>query len=320
MRNSVPALISKNKKYAFSLIELSIVIIVIGILITGIVQGKILIQKQRLQSARSLTISSPVAGIKGISFWFETSLESSFKTTEVVNEGPLTTWKDINPQKNIGKYFFVKSATVGAVYIENGLINSLPAVEFRVRDKGGQVAYDSTFSLSTYENSINNTIIKTPYDAFTIFLVLKKLPSSGINGYIFNNGGFNSSSITYALSSGKPSISMRNTGTISLGGVPSYKTDINATKIVSISYAGLTNGDINYYENGKLELSDNFVSTYPRDGNVFYLGSRDPAIFNNGRNWDGQMSEVIYYDHALKNKDRKSIEGYLSKKYNINIS
>ncbi|MBU6338893.1 MAG: prepilin-type N-terminal cleavage/methylation domain-containing protein [Rickettsiales bacterium] len=56
----------KNTYKAFSLIELSIVILVIGILFAGVMQGRSLIQKSRLKTAQSLTKSSPVSGIYGL--------------------------------------------------------------------------------------------------------------------------------------------------------------------------------------------------------------------------------------------------------------
>lgn len=50
-----------KKITAFSLIELSIVVLVIGILIAGFIQGSKLVSKAALNSARTLTESSPVA-------------------------------------------------------------------------------------------------------------------------------------------------------------------------------------------------------------------------------------------------------------------
>jgi prepilin-type N-terminal cleavage/methylation domain-containing protein len=59
-----------NFKKAFSLIELSIVVLIIGILVAGITQSSRLVSMMKIQSARSLTINSPVASIKGLTIWF----------------------------------------------------------------------------------------------------------------------------------------------------------------------------------------------------------------------------------------------------------
>ncbi len=59
-----------QKNYnAFSLIELSIVILIIGILVAGVTKGSTLYQKIKLSSARSVTNNSPVAYISGLSVW-----------------------------------------------------------------------------------------------------------------------------------------------------------------------------------------------------------------------------------------------------------
>ena len=68
---------TKNLK-AFSLIELSIVILIIGILVAGVTQSSRLIREFKLTTAKNLTRNSPVSSIKGLYFWFETTSESSF--------------------------------------------------------------------------------------------------------------------------------------------------------------------------------------------------------------------------------------------------
>ena len=85
---------------AFSLIELSIVILIIGILIAGITQSSRLIRAMKIQSARSLTLSSPVPSFKGITLWLESTLDESFDSTEAQDQLQISTWKDINPQSS----------------------------------------------------------------------------------------------------------------------------------------------------------------------------------------------------------------------------
>ena len=65
-------------KKAFSLVELSMVILVIGILIAGISQGIDLYQDMRLATARSLTQNSRVGRIDNLELWLETTTEKSF--------------------------------------------------------------------------------------------------------------------------------------------------------------------------------------------------------------------------------------------------
>ena len=65
-------------KKAFSLIELSIVILIIGILVAGVTQSSRLLKMMRLQSARSLTNSGPVISINNIVLWVDSVSEESF--------------------------------------------------------------------------------------------------------------------------------------------------------------------------------------------------------------------------------------------------
>ena len=67
-----------RKITAFSLIELSIVILVIGLLIAGAIQGSNMISKAALSSARTLTESSPVNSIRSLFIWFDSTSKANF--------------------------------------------------------------------------------------------------------------------------------------------------------------------------------------------------------------------------------------------------
>lgn len=77
------------KKNAFSLIELSIVILIIGILIVGVAQSGSLVGKFRLSSARNLTQNSSVASIPGMIFWVDSVSEKSFDDADQDNTDPV---------------------------------------------------------------------------------------------------------------------------------------------------------------------------------------------------------------------------------------
>lgn len=65
----------KKPNKGFSLVELSIVILIIGVLIAGVSQGIDLLQDSRLAAARMLTQSSRVNSIKNLVTWLETTSE-----------------------------------------------------------------------------------------------------------------------------------------------------------------------------------------------------------------------------------------------------
>lgn len=93
-----------NQK-AFSLIEISMVILVIGILIAGISQGIDLYDDYRLNSAQNLTKNSQVNRIPDLEMWLETTSENSLATgTSTFTDNPnpvdqdsIGRWNNINP-------------------------------------------------------------------------------------------------------------------------------------------------------------------------------------------------------------------------------
>ena len=84
----------KNKISAFTLIELSAVIAVIGILIAGVIGANGLVKKSKIAAAQTLTKASPISSITDNAFWLESSLEASFKDTESSTDDSVTTWYD----------------------------------------------------------------------------------------------------------------------------------------------------------------------------------------------------------------------------------
>jgi prepilin-type N-terminal cleavage/methylation domain-containing protein len=113
---------------AFSLIELSIVILIIGIIIASIIGGKKLVNLSNLSKARALTNSSPIAGIEDLALWLDTTSKNSFISGEGLDGQVITTWNDINPQRTI-KNNLTASGSARPTYLSSGL-NGLPAIRF----------------------------------------------------------------------------------------------------------------------------------------------------------------------------------------------
>jgi len=122
-----------KKRWAFSLIELSIVILIIGIVVAGITQGSRLVREMRIQAAASLTKSSGINGIKGLTMWLETtsssSITSSTSSLNPDNNDKVAGWVDINPQKS-GKINLTQTDdSLRPTYIVDG-IGNLPSIKF----------------------------------------------------------------------------------------------------------------------------------------------------------------------------------------------
>lgn len=294
--------ISKNK--AFSLVELSIVILIIGVLIAGVGQGLDLYEDSKISAARTITQSSRVNSVRGIALWIDATADSFGK--EISENEPVQRWDDINPQ-NTAKGSFVQSNQAQApTYITKG-INGLPAVKFNG---------------TTQSMFIDNFADITPSNGVTVFLVTRvasPLPATGINTAIFSKrlaagGGQNlqltSSNLGFLLndfhgvnfnvnSDGVYAVSYQH-GTIS--GSPLSRSFLNGRGIFNITTG--TPPIFSTASTDYLYLGRPGLTTVPAN----------PTFFG------GFIGELLIYDRILSKKDRQSIEAYLGKKWNIKMT
>ncbi len=229
----------KKQNKAFSLIELSIVVLVIGILIAGVIQGSRMLVDSRLKSARALTSSSPVAGIKDLALWLETTSAESFLSSQAENGTQLTLWNDINPQVR-NPFFARKTASASAKYVENSPVGGLPAVYL-------DGAVSGQFLLSTSSSSAVATAVPTQND-FTFFVVSRTdFSKITVRSYIMDNGIDGSNGFSYSVfTSGKKSITVWGSADTDTAESVTPVTP----EVVSYTYAGRTSGAHKIYSNG----------------------------------------------------------------------
>lgn len=300
----------KNKSSAFSLIELSIVILIIGVLISGVTQASRLVRQSKLTTARTLTQSSSVNSIKGLVLWLEPTMENSFLTAESVDAAVISRWFDINPQVSSPNTF---SGGTGVTYKAVSGINSLPAVAFQASNASA--------------SNILATPIDTPFSAYTIFYVARSTNLTDENTILYNGtsgtNGFGISLTNAGITQVKYGVSE----TITLDGLTNSKGssgDIICITIDPNSVNGqiITTPAIMAYKNGGPQGNNdsdtitlaNWVNPTTgaiRIGNLTASGTSNDFI--------GEISEVIIFDNVLKKADRQEVERYLSKKYAIQI-
>jgi prepilin-type N-terminal cleavage/methylation domain-containing protein len=288
----------RKLKNAFSLIELSIVILIVGILVAGVTSSSRLIKRMKITTAQNLTQSSPVPSIKDLSVWYESSLEKSFIDSEESDGTPITTWFDNNIQSSF-KYDFKQATLANQPKFSEGIINNLPALKFDGVDDhmlassvgisgkgltafivGQRVAYGGSFQVSLaglaagQTDDTNSGSVVAFADFGTSFI-------SGTSLQWFTNGvthqGNGSPYILDTVFSGTGNL-------IYLNGVPGSGYGI----------------------------ATSFILDSLRVGCKF---STAPAYFFNG-----YIAEVIIYSRALNTEERKAVEGYLSKKYAIKVA
>ncbi len=93
MQFQLPNLRAKEKSSkAFSLIEVSVVLLIIGIFIAGILIAGNLVRKSRIAAAQSLTRSSPINTIQDSALWLESSVDSNFGDGDTVDGHAISNW------------------------------------------------------------------------------------------------------------------------------------------------------------------------------------------------------------------------------------
>lgn len=299
----------KNNQ-AFSLIELSIVIIIIGILIAGVVQGKSLIAKSRLSAARTLTNSSPVSGIKNLVFWVETTSAKSFYGNDLNVDSPeINTWHDINPTTTDNNNLESQTAINPPIYQEKG-IGGLPSLYFNATADGSSGSLLGTEDAAPTMTS----------SEFSIFVVAEHQEET--TSYRTVVSARSAVSATHGYILWRPSAAETWSGwyTTVAGWEPASKP-IEYYKPAILSM---------YYKNGSLHLSKNgdtpVTSTYDyrtvdsdNIGKLFIGATTDDSVAAPSGFFDGLISEIIIYDRGLKNPEIEEIENYLSQKYGIGL-
>lgn len=288
-----------NPNFAFSLVEISIVILVIGILIAGITNGMDLYHDYRVEMAKQITQKSRVASMKNLVLWFESSQKSSFEPKNIGNETKISKWKNITPNL-IGKLdAYLLPGASGPIFREN-IHSSLSGIYF-TKDENNCFSVPAGYDSGSTENSVfillkldkvnvGNTRILSTWNSGRQYWFEFRHPSFG-SGYadgassfwfnvaVSNNGNYSKNKAELVNYQQKPNI-------VKLYFNKSLQPDPASYIPPSYSYQGaqLTIGC-------KLGIGTGFPSAY---------------IF-----------ELILFDRYLKDNERKIVEDYLYKKWNL---
>lgn len=298
----------KHSLKAFSLVELSIVTIIIGVLISGIISGKDLLYKMRLQGARSMTTGSDAGTIEGLMLWFDSSSEGSFDESQTADGADFTIstpWYDINPQSSTKLYALTES-TSGLIYKRKG-IGGLPSIYFPKTS-----SKKDFFEVSTKKDVISSISMPTRNNAFTVFTVSKKF-LAGPSNKLFYNGDLEAENGWGYKSSGGGLRTMVVSGDYHDGGSTTASAEIK-----SITFEGKVGGALKLYINGTLDADMSTTTTVSSPlGGGFFIGAFE---VDDNVAWRGEISEIIFYGRSLDDEDRKDVEKYLSKKYSIKLT
>lgn len=292
-----------KKPSAFSLIEISIVLLIIGILVAGVTQASRMIAAARLQTAQTLTVSSPVNSITNLILWLEPSLDgnvvSSTNTSNPENGDKVSTWKDNNPQLTAKTNLTQATDSMRPLYSTNSL-NGLPAIQF-----------DGTNDYYAISNIVSQN--------YSLFVVMKT-SVAGASGHAFLGKQIVTSEVSGATNDVVP---------LSIGGgfvktfTGSPDSTLTGTTTVSDNKAHVlcttrneTSGARNIYVDGTADGSDT-GRTGILNANAFTTIGGDII---NGRYFGGYVGEIIIFDRVLKAEERTSVTSYLAKKWSVVVN
>ncbi|MFM7621094.1 MAG: prepilin-type N-terminal cleavage/methylation domain-containing protein [Alphaproteobacteria bacterium] len=286
-----------DKIKAFSLIEMSIVILIIGFLVSGISQGALLIRKMRLQTAQNITASAPVLAVNDLVLWLETSLETSFNSSERINNAEISSWLDNSGQTTV-KNNATSPAGNRPVFIENAFNRSIPAIRF-----------DGVNDYFNYNGSI---LISR---SFTFFVVEQRRIA---NAQYFIGGAQDfGNDVNFHMGYGS-STGLRVGNYGNNAGLQFFDLTVPAfTSPVATLHTFIHNNNVGkkYWYNGG--INPDASNTYA----VPLAQYNAPTIgLTTGIYYNGDIAEIIIFSRALDDGERQAIEGYLSRKYSIVIS
>lgn len=291
-------------KKAFSLVEISIVILIVGILIAGVSKAIDLVMDSKLNSARSITKGSQILRIPNVALWLETSLAESWADNKR-GEGQYSNsvskpvfWNDLNQQisNDLGFKFF------GNFYYNEPSFGTLPRLK-------PLAAIDANKSIN-YSNIFDE-------NGFTIFAVVK--PASGKSILKFCPQTSNVTTCT-----GNTQLSLEYD--INKKAKITFTGAIEPASLVAESVSLIRNGsgneieiiaalgndvNVNLFSNG-IAYKNSSATPYKRQD---YLG-----FFNIGSDAAGvEYYEIIVYGSFLSDNLRYKVQDYLAEKYGIKL-
>jgi prepilin-type N-terminal cleavage/methylation domain-containing protein len=282
----------KNQK-GFSLIELSIVLVIIGILTVAIIEGASMIGSARISSARDFTSKSPVRDISGLIAWYETSLINSLNTSETKEGGNISKWYDTNPASVITKKNTLTKAPDSTVtYLIRG-INNTPSLKF---SGSGKISISDFFQGS--------------FQQATVFFVIKPSIISGTLTLFDSDSSGSTSSIS--IKSNAINLNAGNSVDTATGIYPANFSN-GMTYIVAVylaqSYSkAYLNNAYNQAGNVNIDAGSNQIK-----------GATIGSNKSGGNYFNGLISEVIIYNRMLPINERKDVMRYLSGKYKVQV-
>ena len=320
-------MVSKKNK-AFSLVELSVVIVIVMIMIAGLIQSSRIIGAMRIATARNVTQSSAMPWINYIVTWYDATAADAFLESETDDGDKISRWNGAevrySDRINLNQTDDVKKP----IYTSNGMYG-LPSIKFDgVDDYLGSENLEQ--SILTYRSASVFIVFEpktiTASDKRSILYQPEVCGREFDVGYNFGSKG------NFGIASSSGTCGTTNATT---SGIDFVVQNEKIVVSLIIHQSPVTVGDtsnIKTFRNGYLEsvskVNAGFTSQLAQDtkkysdgSNKIYIGARktsDDAVPTSFFN--GLLGEMIVFNRSLNNEDRKEIEKYLGKKWGIKVN
>jgi hypothetical protein len=285
------------KRKAFSLVEISVVVIIIGFLIVGISLAIDMFPEASLKGARNLSKLSRVSRIEDLTLWLDATSSEAFDK-EKDDNSKISIWKDTNTGSASSISSISPSENLYPSYSLSA-INKLPAVSFN-----SSVGNCITVSNQSFINSSED---------FTLYLIFN--PKTLNNGVIIEKNNNTATTFPFSLElfSGFYKFSIKNsTTTISVTGARQPK--INTPNLIRLSR--IKGSQIEITIDGISAIQSDTLTSSTLNNADLSIGCRNgntPTNFING-----DIGETAFFNRNINLKDKSDIEEYLYKKWKIN--
>ena len=311
----------KNYKLGFSLIEISVVVLIIGVLIAAVTTGSNLVKRSKVSSARNLSSNSSIYGMRDLVLWLESSLPTSFQSASGGTN--IDFWSNNSPFYNIGSAI-VDGTNATPVY-KRYAINHTPSVRFFC---DGEVCkrYLKVPSISRLLEETDLTIFilenrDAGHGALERRIISTSYGDNEISGQGLNIYYDTADKLTVSNSTGN---SVPSTD-VTLGPSLHYLTLFNDADFIVNGNTILRQG-FNYYHNKRLPESGSMpsVTTVIKSGGDVRFDTNSMGniirIGDSVKSYIGNLPEIIIFNRKLRQKEMIDIFNYFEAKYNIVLS
>ncbi len=276
---------SSKSCQAFTLIELSVVLIIISLLIGSFMGAETILNNARYKNAQKLTQAAPITG-----FYNDEMQSSALAWFDILDENSITIANDKVTawHSKISNHIMAQATTNDQPSYLSNAHKNFPAIDF----DGSGVFLES------------NHIIAKGDDTYT----LSAVTIVDTNGMIFNQEA------NPATNGERAAIRYQNSAFIFNGHNNDVSSSLGVTGRIYAITITVDNGAIAIYVNNDIVTGNLNAETLNISTDYTVLGKHNAT---SSGDLDGQIFEVAIFDKALSETEAKQLQDYFIKKYSI---